>query len=109
MMLDLFGWDVGMTALAATVLVIGGLLLGAVPQFIGEATIGYEWVFTAVAVVAGGWLGSEAFGALSTWGWEFEGLFILPALLGGVVLGTIVDAVVRYVSGGTYTHEPRPI
>jgi uncharacterized membrane protein YeaQ/YmgE (transglycosylase-associated protein family) len=108
-MLELIGWDVGMSGFAALLLVIGALLLGAVPQFIGEARIGYEWVFTAVAVLVGGWLGSEAFGALSTWGAEFEGLFILPALIGGVVLGGIVDIVTRYVTGGSYTHEPRPI
>lgn len=108
-MLDLFGWNVGMSALAAILLVLGGLILGIVPQFIGEATIGYEWVFTAVALIVGGWLGSEALGALSTSGPAFEGLYVLPALIGGVVLGALVDAVVRYVSGGTYLHEPRPI
>lgn len=108
-MLDLFGWNVGMSALAAMLLVLGALILGIVPQFIGEATIGYEWVFTAVALAVGGWLGSEALGALSTWGPAFEGLYVLPALIGGVVLGALVDAVTRYVSGGTYVHEPRPI
>lgn len=108
-MLDLFGWDVGMSGLAVLILVVGALLIGGVSQFIGEPRIGYEWLFSAAAVLVGGWLGSEAFGTASTWGPVFEGLYIVPALIGGVILGVVVDVIVRYVSGGSYTHEPRPI
>jgi hypothetical protein len=108
-MLDLFGWDVGMSTLAAVLLVVGALLIGGVSQFVGEPRIGYEWLLTAAGVLVGGWLGSEAFGTASTWGPEFEGLFVLPAIIGGLILGAVVDVVVRYLSGGTYTHEPRPI
>jgi hypothetical protein len=108
-MWELLGWDVGMSAMAAILLVVGALLLGAIPQFIGDATIGFEWVFTAAAILIGGWLGSEAFGAASTWGLEFEGLYVLPAIIGGVVLGLVVDALVRYLSGGSYTHHARPV
>ena len=108
-MLELVGWDVGMSGYAALLLVVGAVLLGAVPQFIGEPKVGYEWIFPAIGVLVGGWLGSEAFGRLSTWGAEFEGLYVLPALIGGIVLGAIVDVIVRYMTGGTYTHEPRPI
>lgn len=108
-MLDLFGWDVGMSGLAVLILVVGALLIGGVSQFIGEPRIGYEWLFSAAAVLVGGWLGSEAFGTASTWGPVFEGLFLVPALIGGVILGAVVDVIVRYVSGGSYTHEPRPI
>lgn len=107
--MQLFGWDVGMTTFAAILLVVGAIILGAIPQFIGEARIGFEWVFTVAAVLVGGWVGSEAFGTLSTWGPELEGLYVLPAIIGGVVLGAVVDVIVRYLSGGTYMHEPRPI
>lgn len=109
-MLELIGWNVGMTLVAAVLLVIGALVIGAIAQYIGRVVIGYEWVFTAVAALVGGWLGSEAFGTLSAWGPVFDGLYILPALIGGVVLGAATDAVVRYATGGTYL-EPhaRPI
>ena len=33
----------------------------------------------------------------------------MPALIGGVILGGIVDIVARYLTGGSYTHEPRPV
>ncbi|MEX0631169.1 MAG: GlsB/YeaQ/YmgE family stress response membrane protein [Chloroflexota bacterium] len=107
-MLDLFGWDVGMTGVAALMLVLGALILGAIAQIIGRVVVGYEWIFTALAALVGGWIGSEALGTLSTWGPEFEGLYVLPALVGGIVLGGLVDIVVRRSTGGHYL-EPRPI
>jgi uncharacterized membrane protein YeaQ/YmgE (transglycosylase-associated protein family) len=108
-MFEILDWNVGMSGYAALLLVVGAVLLGALPQFIGEPRVGYEFVFPMIGAVIGGWLGSEAFGTFSTWGAEFEGLYMLPALIGGVVVGGIVDVVVRFVTGGSYTHEPRPI
>ncbi|HSK93819.1 MAG TPA: hypothetical protein VLA76_07160 [Candidatus Angelobacter sp.] len=108
-MLEIAGWNVGMSAFAAILLVAGAVLLGAIPQFIGEPRLAVEWIFPMAGVLVGGWIGSEALGALSTWGPVFEGLYVLPAIVGGVVLGATVDVIVRYVTGGTYVHEPRPI
>ena len=108
-MLDLFGWDVGMSTFAVLLLIVGAVVLGAIPQFIGEPRVGYEWVFPSIAAFVGGWLGSEAFGTVSTWGPVFEGLYIVPAIIGGIVLGGFVDLVARYVTGGSYVHHPTPI
>jgi uncharacterized membrane protein YeaQ/YmgE (transglycosylase-associated protein family) len=107
-MLELIGWDVGMNLGEAIILVLGAIVIAAVAQYIGRVSFGYEWVFTGIAALVGGWLGSEAFGTLSTWGPALEGLYILPALIGAIVLGAVVDAVVRFSSGGAYL-EPRPI
>jgi len=107
-MLDLFGWNVGMTPIAAILLVLGALIFGAIAQVIGRVVVGYEWIFTAVAALAGGWIGSEALGALSTWGPVFDDLYVLPAVIGGVILGGVVDVIVRRSTGGAY-FEPRPI
>ena len=108
-MLDLFGWDVGMSTLAAILLVAGAVVIGIASYFIGEVRAGYEGLTTGVAALVGGYLGSEALGSLSTWGWEIEGLFVLPALIGAIVVGAVVDAVVRGMTHGTYTVEARPI
>lgn len=108
-MLDLFGWDVGMSTLAAILLVGGAVVIGIASYFIGEVRVGYEGIVTGLAALVGGYLGSEAFGTLSTWGWEIDGLFVLPAVIGALVLGGIFDAVVRRMTEGTYTTEPRPI
>jgi hypothetical protein len=108
-MLDLFGWDVGMSTLAATFLVFGALILGLIAQFVGEVRYPFHFVVVGVAALIGGYVGSEALGTLSTWGPEFEGLFVLPALIGGLVLGGAVDAIARYTTHGSYLPAPRPI
>ena len=108
-MLELFGWDVGMSALAVVALIGAAVVIGAVLQFIGDVTIGYEWSVAGLAAIVGGWIGSESLGALSSWGPAWEGMFLLPALIGAVVLGFVVDLVVRYATGGSLVHHPRPI
>ena len=108
-MLALFGWNLGMSGFAVIVLIAGAVVLGAVPLFIGSAKSGYEWLFSSVGVLVGGWLGSEAFGGLSTFGPAYDGLYLLPALVGGVILGALVDVAVRYVNAGSYTAASRPI
>jgi uncharacterized membrane protein YeaQ/YmgE (transglycosylase-associated protein family) len=108
-MLELIGWDVGMTAWAVVALIAAAVVIGVVLQYIGEVTNGYEWSIAGLAAIVGGWIGSEALGTLSTWGPEWEGMYLLPALIGAVVLGFVVDLVVRYATGGSLVHHPRPI
>jgi len=108
-MLELFGWDVGMTGWAVLLLIAGAVAIGAILQYVGDVTIGYEWSIAALGAIVGGWLASEAFGTLSTWGWLWEGMYVLPALIGAVVLGFVVDLVVRFLTGGSLVHHPRPI
>jgi uncharacterized membrane protein YeaQ/YmgE (transglycosylase-associated protein family) len=107
---DFFGWDVGMSGYALLVLFAGAIVIGTIPQFIGRSTYApVEWAVTSIAALVGGWLGSESVGTFSTWGWSFEGLYIVPALIGGVLLAAIVDVTFRLLTGGTYVHEPRPV
>jgi uncharacterized membrane protein YeaQ/YmgE (transglycosylase-associated protein family) len=108
-MLELFNWDVGMSALAAVLLVVGAILIGTLAHFIGEVRTGLEGPIVALAALVGGYLGSEAFGSYSTWGYAFEGLYLLPALIGGIVVAAVTDAVVRYVTRGSYVHQAHPI
>jgi uncharacterized membrane protein YeaQ/YmgE (transglycosylase-associated protein family) len=107
-MLELFGWNVGMSLGAALVLVVGAAVIGVIAEYVGRVGIGYEWIFAVVGALVGGWLGSEAFGTLSTWGPVFDGMYILPALIGGLILSGLVDVAVRLFTGGSYL-EPRPI
>jgi hypothetical protein len=106
---ELFGWDIGMSAYAAILLAAGAIVIGVVAHFIGEVTTGWEGPVAAIAALIGGWIGSEALGTLSTWGYAFEGLYVLPALIGGVVLGFAIDALVRFSTSGSYVHHARPI
>ena len=108
-MLDLFGWDVGMSAYAAILLAAGAILIGVLVQFVGEVTTGWEGPIAAVATLVGAYIGSEALGTFSTWGYAFEGLYVLPAAIGGVVLGFTIDAIVRYSTQGSYVRHSRPV
>ncbi|HSM38818.1 MAG TPA: hypothetical protein VK838_05740, partial [Candidatus Limnocylindrales bacterium] len=72
-MLELFGWEVGMTAWAVIALIAAAVIIGIVLQYVGDVTNGYEWSVAGRAAIVGGWLGSEALGGLSTWGVEWEG------------------------------------
>jgi len=99
-MLVLFGWDIGMGAWASLVLVLAALAFSMLAQYVGEVAVGYEWGLTAMAVIIGGWLGSEALGALSTRGPEWDGMFLVPAAIGGLALGTIVEMAARWATGG---------
>jgi len=107
-MLNLFGWEIGMSWTEGILLVAGALAIAAAFEYIGRVGFGIEWIFTGVAAPVGGWLGSEAFGSFSTWGPVVTGLYLVPALIGAVVLGGLVDAALRYIGNGSYL-APRPI
>ena len=108
-MLVLWGWDVGMSTTAAILLVLGALVVGIAAQVVGEVKVGYEWAVTALFALVGGYIGSEALGAASTWGPEFQGLYVVPAAIGGILFGAIADAILRYATHGSYVEHPRPI
>jgi hypothetical protein len=39
----------------------------------------------------------------------FEGLYVLPAIIGGLVVAFVVDALLRYTTEGSYVHHAQPI
>jgi uncharacterized membrane protein YeaQ/YmgE (transglycosylase-associated protein family) len=87
-------------------LLIGALLFGALAQFVGETRTGYEWLVDLIGAGFGAIVASEFI-----IGWRsvepvFDGLAIVPALIGGLVLGLIVEVATRYLTGGRYL---RPI
>lgn len=90
----------------AVLLVGGALVVGAVAQLIGNVRLGYEWVITAIAAFVGALVASEFITAWRTFEPVWDGVALVPALLGGLVVGAIVDIVVRYSSGGSLIHGP---
>ena len=88
-------------------LVAGALVFGGIVQFIGEVRTGYEWLVDAIAAGIGALIGSEFIIAMQAYGPVWDGLALVPALVGGLIVGVIVELATRYVSGGTYTaHRP---
>jgi uncharacterized membrane protein YeaQ/YmgE (transglycosylase-associated protein family) len=84
-------------------LIVGALVVGGIAQFLGDVETGYEWVFTAAGAFVGGLAASEWILGLRTTEPVWDGLALVPALLGGLIVGVIVDAFVRYSTGGSYT------
>jgi hypothetical protein len=83
--------------------IAGALVFGAIVQFIGDVRLGYEWLIGAVAFFVGAIIASEFITAWRTFEPVWEGLALVPALAGGLVVGIAVDVVTRLSTGGHYT------
>ena len=91
----------------AILLILGALAFGVIAQVIGETRTGWEWLVDAIAFAIGAVVASEFIVAAQTFGPVWDGLALVPALVGGLVVGIVVELATRYVTGGTYT--PRPM
>ena len=85
-----------MGGLALMLVIVAGIVLGVLVQMIGVTRSGYDGLITGIAVVGGAIVAGQWLGGVSTWGPQFDGLYLLPALVGGIVLGVIADLVVRF-------------
>jgi uncharacterized membrane protein YeaQ/YmgE (transglycosylase-associated protein family) len=96
--LGLYGW---------ALLAFGALVFGVIAQMVGETRTGYEWLIDAVAVALGALIASEFVIGWRTVEPVFDGLAIVPSLVGGIVLGLIVEIATRFLTGGRYMgHSP---
>jgi len=87
-------------------LIVGALVFGVAAQFVGETRTGYEWLVDAVAAGIGALVASEFIVAWQGFAPVFDGLAIMPALIGGLVVGIVAEVATRYLTGGTYTGRP---
>jgi hypothetical protein len=77
--------------LFATVMVIAGsLVIGLAYQVLGRAREHFDWVVGMVGAVYGGLFASAMLGPRERFGEGFEGLYIAPALAGGIVVGGVL-------------------
>jgi uncharacterized membrane protein YeaQ/YmgE (transglycosylase-associated protein family) len=88
------------------VLIAGALVFGAVAQIVGETRTGFEWLVDAIAAGIGALFASEFIVAWRTFEPTWDGLALVPALIGGIVVGLVVEVATRYLTGGTYTGRP---
>lgn len=87
-------------------LIVGALVFGGVAQFIGETRTGMEWFVDAIAAGIGALVASEFIVAWQTFQPVWDGLALAPALIGGLVVGVVVELATRYMTGGTYLGRP---
>jgi uncharacterized membrane protein YeaQ/YmgE (transglycosylase-associated protein family) len=88
------------------VLIAGALLFGVIAQFVGETRTGFEWLVDGIAAALGALIGSEWIIATRTYEPVWDGLALVPAIVGGLALGIVVELVTRYLTGGRYTTRP---
>jgi uncharacterized membrane protein YeaQ/YmgE (transglycosylase-associated protein family) len=77
-------WAWAMLLLGALAL---GLIAQAVEQSVSTARTPYVWLVVTIGAIIGGFLGTASFDTWSAWGPVVDGMYILPALIGAVVVG----------------------
>ncbi|MEW5989714.1 MAG: hypothetical protein AB1736_00005 [Chloroflexota bacterium] len=107
-MIEILGFEIGVSWFGLVALAIGAIVLGIIGQWLGTVRTRFEWLPDAIAAFLGGLIGSEGLGSLSAWGPEWEGVFLAPAVIGAIVLTVLVDAVVRWGTGGSFTGHAHP-
>jgi uncharacterized membrane protein YeaQ/YmgE (transglycosylase-associated protein family) len=95
--LGLWGW---------IAVIVGALVFGVLAQSIGETRTGFEWFIDAIAAGTGAIVASEFIVGWQSFGPMFDGLAIVPALIGGLVVGGIVEVTTRFATGGRYVAAP---
>ena len=85
---------------------VGAIVFGVSAQSIGRAQTGVEWLVGAIAAGIGALVASEFIVAWRTLEPVGDGLALLPALVGGLVVGTVVEVVTRRLTGGTFSGRP---
>lgn len=98
-----FSFDVGLWGLM--LIVVGAVVLGIIAQLIGEAQFGFEWIVTGIAAFAGAFVASEFIVDWRAYEPVFDRVALVPALLGGVVVGIVVAVATRLLTGGSYLGE----
>ena len=96
--------SIEMGYIGLAILIVGALAIGVIAQFVGETETGYEWLVVGVAAFVGGLVASEFISAWRGFDPVYEGLALIPALIGGLVLGLVVEVATRYATGGRYIH-----
>ena len=88
-----------MTWLAFSAVIVAALILGAIVQVYFAPKTAWEWLITAVGAGLGAWFVSELTWAATNLnvGPTWEGLLVVPAVIGGLVLGAIFELVARTV------------
>jgi len=93
-----FTFNIGMWAVI--VLIVGAVVFGVLAQLIGTASFGHEWILSALGAGIGAFVASEFIVGFRDVGPVFDGLALVPALIGGVVVGSIIAATTRYLTSG---------
>lgn len=94
--------------LAFLSIVVVALIVGVGVQLLFTSSNPYEWLAVAVAFAFGAYfasqsfVGSTVFAGIKDWGPTLDGLYLVPAIAGGVILAVVAALGIR-------TSPPRSI
>lgn len=89
----------GLTAVITIVAV--ALIAGFAVQYVTKSSLRYEWLVIALAAAFGAYFASEIFPAstvfagVKDWGPSFDGVYIIPASVGALMLALVADIGIR--------------
>jgi len=84
--------------LGLAVLIVGSIVIGVAIYMVGSPHLSYEWVATAIGAFIGGFIASEFVIAFQAFEPVYDGLALIPALVGGLLVGGLTAAVARFVT-----------
>ena len=93
-----FTFDLGLAGLA--LLIVGALAFAFVAPMLGKS-VEFEGVVDAVTAFAGAFVASEFVMAWRAFEPVWDGVALIPALVGGLAVGLVADLLMRVVFGGT--------
>ncbi|CAN5768420.1 hypothetical protein BH23CHL7_BH23CHL7_05330 [soil metagenome] len=94
----MFEFTISLELLGWLVLIVGAIVIGIAVQLIGEGAFTFEFVATAIGAGIGALVLSEFIVEMRAFAPVWEGLAIIPALAGGMIVGAIVAVVTRYLA-----------
>jgi hypothetical protein len=86
----------------ALLLILGALSIAIAIQLVGEPAYGPAWLLVGLAAIVGGFVASEWIVGFRAFEPVWDGLAVLPAAAGALVVGVAADAVARWWTHGSY-------
>jgi uncharacterized membrane protein YeaQ/YmgE (transglycosylase-associated protein family) len=98
-----FTFDLGLAGIA--LLIVGALAFAFVAPLLGKS-VEFEGLVDAVAAFAGALIASEFVIAWQAFAPVWDGVALIPALAGGLVVGIVADMLMRLMGAGTPSSRP---
>ena len=90
-----------MSIFTVFLLLATAVVLGLTVQILDIARSRAEWVAMAIGSAVGGLVGGWYLRGWAAWGPELDGVYLLPGLIGAIVVGGVFLGIVRSASAAT--------
>src|SRR5205809_2994017 len=85
-----FAFSIGLWGVLGLIVLSG--LFGILVQLVGTPSFGYEWLVTGIAAFVGAFVASEFIVDARAFEPVFDGVAIVPAVIGGILVGGVIAA-----------------